>query len=187
MKWNLLFFSFYIQLSSHRSVCTKLVSQLKVHFVCRTCTSTALADIPKKKKSIHWNWLYSHTLRWRRDVWHEQTVSNTMEQHRCTGEKATVEKFSCKVSRFTSGRLLQTWALKNTKFRELMMFTALRREEFWMNLLFLAQPFLQHWSINIHCCCLVNLSIKPFSITSSCCSQRSYTMWSWMNWTHLWI
>lgn len=50
MKWNLLFFSFYIQLSSHRSVCTKLVSQLKVHFVCRTCTSTALADIPKKKK-----------------------------------------------------------------------------------------------------------------------------------------
>lgn len=52
MKWNLLFFSFYIQLSSHRSVCTKLVSQLKVHFVCRTCTSTALADIPKKKKNL---------------------------------------------------------------------------------------------------------------------------------------
>lgn len=60
MKWNLLFFSFYIQLSSHRSVCTKLVSQLKVHFVCRTCTSTALADIPKKKIYLLKLALFSH-------------------------------------------------------------------------------------------------------------------------------
>lgn len=114
------FFSFYIQLSSHRSVCTELVSQLKVHFVCQTCTSIALADIPKNKKDLS---IETGSILTRYaggglfDT--KQTVSNTMEQHRCTGEKATVEKFSCKVSRFTSGRLPQTWALKNTKFREL--------------------------------------------------------------------